>query len=410
MITQQIYAKNNISSADIVKFSSSHNISHKWHSFVHRAASFSELNPPGLSAHDASKRLNISADMFSFITKFNKTIIHLNLNNNSYQLVQSNLEDFISPLISIEKNKYCGNSELSECVTKFKKEIPKYIEQFMGAPNFRKNIDDIISINYSDKWISIQKEKNEFNVYELPENISPQVDSIGNLYIPKNFLNRYTENERELILAHETAHVFLSWIIDRYLLLISNMLPIGSDSGVSSNDIKNFINQGRLHDETIVDLIAIQMFNMNEEQIVNYANLIGKLENSSLRGEMLQELAHIINHVSATNIFDRKMLAGDACNRGITINVNFPGKYVPQSTIHSLKRYADLDVRYQAETALDRITTVFPEKINELPPDFVSIISNHLLANGCGIVKVKSPGKMGMEIIMGTITPVQSPK
>jgi hypothetical protein len=164
--------------------------------------------------------------------------------------------------------------------------------EMLDSPEIYKYIEDMVSLF---KESSFQEIANLFFIYvRFEHNIqesfksegrrvyivkssdfSPQVDFLGNLYIPKNFETLYTQREQDLVMNHEAAHV-ANFSID-YILALSNDFKkaIKLDSEMSFNRL---ISISRQTDEMLVDLIAAAEFSMDSKELKLMANILNRLE------------------------------------------------------------------------------------------------------------------------------------
>ena len=141
-------------------------------------------------------------------------------------------------------------------------------------------------------WMSSATQR----VYVVDEGrASPQIDILGNLYIPKALLPRLTSDQLEIVLVHEAAHV-VSLEVDKLTAVLLEVQKSMEGKVPSSADsvFDKLMREIRTPHEMHVDLVAVEYFSLPPEKIALYAALLEELETiSSARTEGLLALGEL---------------------------------------------------------------------------------------------------------------------
>ncbi|SDR55139.1 hypothetical protein SAMN05443245_7605 [Paraburkholderia fungorum] len=181
------------------------------------------------------------------------------------------------------------------------------------------------------------------------EGFSPQVDFLGNLYIPDTFERNWDQAEQELILDHEAAHVS-AFGVDCQTFFLQQAFTYYFSSG--KVDLSPLYAIMRKPDEMFVDLLAARAFHMTPQQLRESASLLDGLENASpARADGLRELASLEAKGIAINT-----LVGRRLQTNVTASQLPTGTdSSPRDIDTRLARYRDLTAEYQAYLAPGRV-------------------------------------------------------
>lgn len=283
---------------DISQLTTSTTISDKWNAKLKIIA-----NRPPIQS---STLLNIPETDLRILNKMLDAdlppIVDIDLSSKNYSINKTDLKKWIV----FFKN----DSELEHSCQTNGKKIP--CSEMFQSPDTLVSLEEMGEIVKEDSFqkamklvltfIRFQHDMNESfkkegrRVYIVKStDFSPQVDFLGNLYIPENFETLYTLSEQDLIMSHEAAHV-AGFFID-YILALSKDVGNSIEGDLNfDNTFNRIIPLLRQPDEMLIDLIAASSFAMEARELELMANLISKFESSiEIRGIGLQLVSELCN-------------------------------------------------------------------------------------------------------------------
>lgn len=313
-LQKQLLEKNNAESASIRKMSATDPRSKAWTEAIIRT-------------NEAYKSIETASKSGTIQSMFNQRkllpAIYLRMDNKSSEINVDSIEqwktflgnhkemeitcNFLDPINCLElvenadKAVNYWNKGWSEGVYEKKEELKLVVEMKISFAESQRILEK-----------SRYQQKNIFIVNEL--RFSPQIDVLGNLYLPSNFYEEFSQEDQNLILAHEAAHVVNNQNVDLPLLYKEQLLIYRrailkhqkncGDSNVRNVYDESTINNGiirmasrfRNSDEIGADLLAIYAHELDPKRILRLYDLLNVYESPvNSRKKVLEATANLVS-------------------------------------------------------------------------------------------------------------------
>lgn len=198
---------------------------------------------------------------------------------------------------------------LEQDIRELKKECSdgwiNYYSDFEGVDD--KGIKEVTRLIFPSLWVTSYYFQ-EFHKYQFKTSpnvilvksgtsTSPRIDSFGNLYIPSVFISKVTENELDLVLHHEAAHIKVMAtenLITSILGVLDSVVKKSSGnklSDIQKENIYAMMRYARTPDETLVDLYVLDSLRYDRKKREKYISLVRRFETVSEDRAILCEIA-----------------------------------------------------------------------------------------------------------------------
>jgi len=236
--------------------------------------------------------------------------------------------DHIHTLANLIDSASQSSDELPDLTGVFRREL--------AAQRFQKFTNDSLSTLGRDVYVV------------HAEGFSPQVDFLGNLYVPDTFEKTWDKAEQELILDHEAAHVSALGL-DCQTFFLQQAFTYFASGKVDFSPLYAIM---RKPDEMFVDLLAARAFHMTPQQLRESASLLDSLENASpARADGLRELASLERKGIAIDTLVSRRLQTNLTASRLPTGMDSS----PRDIDTRLVKYRDLTSEYQAYLAPGRV-------------------------------------------------------
>ena len=380
--------KENLKASDFKILSSNENLSKNWNEKLKIIADYSYLSADSL--------MNMPEDMIEITNKLVDAdippLLDIDLSEHKYSINEKVRINWIELFKSNpEFERYCTkNGEKIICSDFIQQaDFIDFLEE-IGKATTGIEVQADISIYLT--YLHFEHELNESfsnegrKVYSVEsENFSPQVDFLGNLYLPKNFETLYSSSEQDLILSHEAAHV-KNFSIDYLLAMTSTILKSSDIYSFMDKYKSKFIKTLRQPDEMLVDLLAASIFSMSEYNLKELSNLMHKIEPSiEERSLGLQELGEL----RAEKIMPSSILHNRLNNIGLNLTTS---PEIKSSIVSNSERTKRLLFEYR-NSLIKYLAYISPGIIVGISDDYDSIdlikakslIEKDLYLNVCSV-------------------------
>jgi len=235
---------------------------------------------------------------------------------------------------------------------------------------------------------------NTHRVYVFNEAASPRVDALGNLYIGRDFIRSVSQDQIDLVLSHEAIHVVqqTSDQVSAMGLGLMQAAQIPSDPDAL---LERFFIANRFPDESLIDLMAVDLFEMDSESIRRYSLLLKRLEpEAAERVEMLDALATIRGYVPVSQVTSRMTdVLTRGCDPQRMIDLPMPKAWSKPALRLALKRFDRANQAYQVKR-LTNFEVFLSPKSPQLPSQIAAEIAGEMTAHGCSVRSFRTKGSV----------------
>ncbi len=221
---------------------------------------------------------------------------------------------------------------------------------------------------------------------------SPQIDILGNLYIPEELLARLSASQLNIVLTHEAAHVINLEVDKLSAIVLEAQKAINHKSESTENALfAKVLKAARMPNEMLIDLTAAEYFSLTPSQLRQHADLLGELEGlPSARRDGLLAMSELVSlSIPASDIAHALSYATNvACQRDGDHHQSVlePPKFALTATSRPpFEQYRIATSAYSANFAARRLIDMAGNKASLDEQNVSKQIHNALLKskNGC---------------------------